>query len=442
MLGIVVSRADAASVEIGRQLRALADWTAHQDSDRPDADGGGTVYRLNGIELREFDGLHVDLEQPARAFGELRLLVFVSRHSGDTGPLLTAHHPGNIGPAEYGGAPNKVPRAAPKALSDILESFRSLAPAGYEVGLECTHHGPTAVGAPALFVEVGSGEPQWSDPDAAAAAARAVLRFRDTEPWVERSFVGIGGGHYAPRFDRIVRETDWHVGHIAADWGLRAAGTVPDALLGELFERSRADLAVIEGDHPELVDRIRDHGYRVVSESWLRETDGVPQKTVERFEAALKPVADGLRFGRPARSVDERTAVEILEPAPDLLAAVNGTDAVRVRDAYRHSAVAFETAESGNRVTGRVAVAGRSDWEGIEGAFIELLRERFADVAVTDAEIVVTEQAFDPDRAKELGVEPGPAFGRLAEGEPVTVGSGEVRPEAVHETRTRRYPRC
>jgi D-aminoacyl-tRNA deacylase len=442
MLGIVVSRADAASVEIGRQLRALANWTVRNDDTRPDAAGGGTYYRLDGIELREFDGLHIDLEQPDRAFDELRLLVFVSRHSGDTGPLLTAHHPGNIGPAEYGGAPNQVPSAAPKALAATLDAFRSQAPAGYEVGLECTHHGPTDAGAPSLFVEVGSSQPEWSDRDATAAAARAVLGLRDTAPWGDRSFVGFGGSHYAPRFARIVRETDWNVGHIAADWGLRAAGTVSDTLLDRLFERSHADLAVVEGDYPELVGRIQDHGYRVVSESWLSETDSVPRETVERLEAALEPVPEGLRFGRPARSGNELPDVRILEPSPDLLADVNGIAADRVRQAYLDSAFAFETAEAGNRVTGRVAVAEGADWDRIEDALLGLLRERFADVDVTEAEIVVTERAFDPDRARELGVEPGPAFGRLADGEPVTVGSGEVRPEAVHETRTRRYPRC
>jgi ribonuclease Z len=38
---------------------------------------------------------------------------------------------------------------------------------------------------------------------------------------------------------------------------------------------------------------------------------------------------------------------------------------------------------------------------------------------------------FDEARARELGVKPGPDFGRLQQGEPVTGGNGEVRPEEV-----------
>lgn len=91
MIGIVVSRADSASVHIGEHLLELADWDERTDGDRPDADGGGTVFSRDGFELREFDDLHIDLDDPAEAFdADLDLVVVVSRHAGETGALLTA----------------------------------------------------------------------------------------------------------------------------------------------------------------------------------------------------------------------------------------------------------------------------------------------------------------------------------------------------------------
>ncbi|MFW6316930.1 MAG: D-aminoacyl-tRNA deacylase, partial [Halorubrum sp.] len=299
MIAIVVSRADSASEHIGERLLAVGDWERRDDDARPDAAGGGTYYRTDGFELREFDDLHIELDDPAAAFGsdtggasdptdaddtddtadssgandgndadaEPDFLVFVSRHAGETGKLLTAHVTGNFGPAPYGGEPETLADAAPGAEKRVVEALAALAPAGYDVGIECTHHGPTSVSVPSLFVELGSDEEQWADPEAAEAVARAVLDLRGTgadladgeaadaldapdEP--PRHVVGFGGGHYAPRFTRIVRDTAWAVGHVGADWALGEMGA-PGAnreTIAQAFERSRADRAVIEGDCP------------------------------------------------------------------------------------------------------------------------------------------------------------------------------------------------
>ncbi|OYR66438.1 hypothetical protein DJ71_22020, partial [Halorubrum sp. E3] len=146
-----------------------------------DADGGGTYYRTDGFELREFDDLHIRLSDPTAAFDcDPEFLAFVSRHSGETGELLTAHVTGNFGPAPYGGEPETLARAAPGAEKRVVEALARHAPDGYEVGIECTHHGPTDTAVPSLFVELGSDEPQWEDPEAARAVARAVLDLRGT----------------------------------------------------------------------------------------------------------------------------------------------------------------------------------------------------------------------------------------------------------------------
>ena len=131
MIAIVVSRADSASERIGDHLLDLADWERREDGSRPDAEGGGTVYSREGFELREFDALHLEIEDAVEAFGDSDspdLLVFASRHSGDTGPLLTAHFTGNFGPAEYGGVEGGLAEACPNAHARLLEAFEEYAP--------------------------------------------------------------------------------------------------------------------------------------------------------------------------------------------------------------------------------------------------------------------------------------------------------------------------
>jgi len=434
MLGIVVSRADGASTHVGGRLRSLADWRERRDPTRPDADGGGTYYTRDGVELREFDGLHLDLEDPAVAFSDPDLLAFVSRHAGETGPLLTAHFTGNVGPAEYGGADGELARAASGAHDHVLAALREHAPEGYDVGMECTHHGPSSVGAPSLFVEVGSAEPQWRDPGAAGAVARAVLDLPGASPDADRTVVGVGGGHYAPRFTRIARETDWAVGHVAADWGLDALDRSDidrSDVIEQLFERSAATRAVIDGEHPAVERTIDDLGYETVSETWVRETSGVALGLVARLEDALVPVAAGLRFGDPATRADRDAPFETVTPDPELLATLHGIDAGRTRSAVAADALAFETAEAGTRVAGALAVAPGA-YDAVLNAFGGLLSEQFEAVERHPGKIRVTERAFDPAKARELDVPEGPAFGALANGEPVEVGDRTVDPDAVH----------
>ncbi|MFC6939010.1 D-aminoacyl-tRNA deacylase [Salinirubellus sp. GCM10025818] len=444
MLAIVVSRDDSASVHVGEHLRGLVEWTGRVDDARPDAEGGGRYYSAPGAELREFDDLHIHLERPAEAFSEPPdLLVFASRHAGDTGALLTAHTTGNFGPADYGGEPNALARAAPNALAEIHDAFERHAPDGYDVGMECTHHGPTEVGAPSLFAELGSGEDQWNDPAGAEAVARAVLDLRGTDPDRERQIVGFGGGHYVRRFERVLAETDWAVGHVAADWGLEAMGDPRDpanrAVIAAAFERSGATRALLDGDGDSRAIReaIEAAGYETVGERWLRETAGVPLDLVERAEDRLSSIDEGLRFGADSREFDGEFETATL-PA-DLLGEAVGIDRERVRETVVDSTVAFESTENGTVPDGRIAVRETSDRESIVDDLLDVLREKYDSVEREDGAVTARTSGFDPEKARTLGVPEGPAFGRLAAGEVVEVEGREIPPEAVEGTTERRF---
>jgi D-aminoacyl-tRNA deacylase len=452
MLAIVISLADEASVAIGEQLRAIEDWERRHDERLPDAEGGGTVDRTDGAALRTFDDRHLDLVRPVEAFddpGSVDLLVFAAKHAGDTGPLLTAHHTGNFGPADHGGEPNALARAAPNAHATVVDALDAHAPDGYDVGMECTHHGPTDVGAPSLFVEVGSAPDQWDDPAAARAVARAILELRGLEPDRPlegesagcRHLVGFGGGHYAPRFERIVRETDWAVGHVAADWGLDPLGDPVSssgrAVVRAAFEESAADVGLLADDRPALRDAIDDLGYRTVGETWVRETSGVPLDVVGEVESAFGGVETGTRFGERAVGDPDGFVVETLPE--DLFAVACGVDRAETRRIVAAATVAYGTTDGGSRPTGRVALADSADRESMLDALADVLRERFDEVTREDGAIVASETAFDPAKAATLGVPEGPKFGRLAAGESVTVDGEEVPPEAVTEPRDVRF---
>jgi D-aminoacyl-tRNA deacylase len=463
MLGVVVSRADPASVHVAQHLRALLGEdlrpvaSAHEGAPATGAAG----HRTEGVVLRYFDPMHLDLTDVAAAFDEPALLAVASKHAGETGPLLTAHHTGNFGSADHGGAPRSLARAAPNALATAHAALREHAPADYEVGIEATHHGPTAVGAPSLYVEVGSGPDQWQDPDAARAAARAILALRDVRPdrpleagasdseptaARRRHLVGFGGGHYAPRFERVLRETDWAVGHVAPDWGLEAMGDPAShrAQVRAAMEASAAHYALLAGDRDEGVASVlADAGYAVVGETFLRETAGVPLGVVRRLERRIAPVAEGLRVGEPATGYTGDVAV--VTPSEDLRSRLRAVDGEAVVAAARERTLAFGTDQNGNRFTGPVAVAPETlDDAGVPTRLIDALLELLADaydaVRREGSAVVLEETAFDPALAREAGVPEGPAFGRLAAGEAVEVDGEPVTPAMVARERTETVP--
>ncbi|WP_363467479.1 D-aminoacyl-tRNA deacylase [Halogeometricum borinquense] len=440
MIAVVVSRADNASVHIGERLLELADWVEQTDDSRPDEAGGGTYYRHGEFELREFDGWHLELERVADAFSESpEFIAFVSRHSGETGPLLTAHFTGNFGPAEYGGDSGAFARSCPNAQKAVVEAFDRHAPDAYDVGVECTHHGPTDPGAPAMFVELGSGEDEWEDPAGARAVAQSVLDLSGVTADRDRHLVGFGGGHYAPRFDRIVRETDWAVGHIGAEWPLDAMGSPAENrdVIRRAFEASAAEYAVIEGDRPELVEVVESLGYRVVSETWVTESDGVSLERLETLEADLSSVEAGLRLGADADAGagdgDDYTIVSLPD---DLLSEAAGIDRDAARTAVHENAVAYETREGGTKAAGRAALTHEDRYSELVDALASVLREKYDDVRHKQTAVVATRESFDAAAAAELGVPEGPAFGKLSAGQSVTVDGREVMPADVRSEET------
>ena len=450
VIGLVVSRPDSASVAIGDALRSLVEWDERTDPDRSHADGGGTYYQHGDFELRTFDAWHLELDDVADVFSEEPAFVaFLSRHAGETGPLLTAHFTGNFGPAEYGGDPGELARACPGVQRAIVDAFDRHVPGGYGVGVECTHHGPTDVGAPSLFVELGSSDSEWTDPEGANAVARSVLELAGVGPDAtasgvgtdrNRQIVGFGGGHYAPQFERILRETDWGVGHVAADWGLASMGA-PESnadRLAAAFEQSATTRALVARDDPDLEAVVEELGYRVVDETWLRETTGVDLDLVAALEAELCRIDEGLRFGAPAAAANapDPGSVEILSLPDELLAEASGISREGTAAAVRERVVAFETVEGGTKPRGRAAVADPGALDPVVGALVGILGEKYRTVTRDPDRVVASRRTFDPAAAADIGVPEGPAFGRLAAGEAIEVDGRTVDPEMVHTEET------
>ncbi|ABM80634.1 D-aminoacyl-tRNA deacylase [Hyperthermus butylicus] len=177
----------------------------------------------NGVYLVGFDADSIFLDflgevLPANIEG----YVVLSRHSGGK-PSLTVHHTGNPGPeAPYGGKPWSLAPAWPRTAAGLLRTYRRVAEemgltGEFQVTLEATHHGPTELEKPIVFIEIGSSEREWVRRDTQNAMAETVIRFMERDlVSVECSKVaiGIGDTHYPIKHTRNVLERGYCYSHI------------------------------------------------------------------------------------------------------------------------------------------------------------------------------------------------------------------------------------
>jgi len=117
------------------------------------------------------------------------LIVFLSKHKSQSETkTLTAHPTGNIEEADYGGYPFSFCAPAPvdmKKLLLVMDRLNEETGLGYDVTYEVTHHGPTELDVPSLFVEIGSTEKEWADQRPGKIVADAVLSLAESSEFNE-----------------------------------------------------------------------------------------------------------------------------------------------------------------------------------------------------------------------------------------------------------------
>lgn len=204
-------------------------------------------------------------------FTNLELVVFISRHSSESGtPTLSTHVPGNLGNAELGGISKKVSVSPANAMRDALQVLVKLKQEmrlEYEVSYECTHHGPS-LDVPTIFVELGSSINQWNDLRAAEAVAHAAIAaISKFGNFPAKTVLGIGGTHYNAKFTRMALESELAFGHMIPKY---AIPYVDSEILRQCVEQTleRVEYAVLDWkgikgeDKPKLIEMLNKIGLR------------------------------------------------------------------------------------------------------------------------------------------------------------------------------------
>lgn len=201
---------------------------------------GRPLYQRGPLFLATLEGPIVSPPDLDAFFNPLAY-VFLSRHSAESGiASLTAHSPGNFSDeAKFGGSPRELARSDPALLKNYLIALskRRDRVAGYQLTMEATHHGPTSLRKPVLFVELGSSEKHWGDAEAASVVAEALVESLGAKAIWEKAAVGFGGTHYPEKFTRMVVEEDVAVSFVAPKYALEF---VDEKMVGQMIQKTAA----------------------------------------------------------------------------------------------------------------------------------------------------------------------------------------------------------
>ena len=243
---IISSTEDPASTNIKNSLLEQTTWDEH-----------GTFYNspvfrhasMNNLVIvtipdKKIRHENIDTEVFEQLHIEPKIAIFLSRHRSKMGePTLTVHPIGNFGDAKFGGKPKTLIPAAPRMMTHLLRLIKkNLQPTDlkYQVCYEVTHHGPF-LKIPTLFVEVGSTEIQWQQKEPASIIASSLLEllakyhYEEEYPNDIPVLLGIGGGHYAPRFTEVALAKKIAFGHMIPTYQIDG-GNIDDEILEKTIQ--------------------------------------------------------------------------------------------------------------------------------------------------------------------------------------------------------------
>ncbi len=215
---IVRYEKDIASRNIVDRFLSFGEWSdAGTDSE-------GRRYVSNGDDIVVYlQHQHIHAEHIDRYAAEIGfhpdIVIFPSVHSASSGiPALTVHPIGNYHDALYGGEAGKLVPSCPMIMSDMLRTIKAICSIPeYQICFEATHHGPY-LDTPSIFLEIGSDESCWGREDAAEVQAKVLDLVREKNETI--NVIGIGGGHYTPRFTELALSHKVNFGHMIPNYQL------------------------------------------------------------------------------------------------------------------------------------------------------------------------------------------------------------------------------
>ena len=171
--------------------------------------------------------------------------VFLSKHAAESGVLaLTCHSTGNFAEAKFGGKDKQLavphPSLQKKYLQEMWNNRSQFS--DFQITIEATHHGPTALSKPTIFMEIGTTEKQWSDFSLCTSIAKIIDDVLSKEIPSYPVAICFGGTHYPEKFTKELLEGKYSLGTVMPK---HALDYLDDEFFSHILDRNKNASAVL-----------------------------------------------------------------------------------------------------------------------------------------------------------------------------------------------------
>jgi len=419
-VALVNSRQDKAGLNIRHHIGQMLD---------NDPEGAfrksGRTYEFHDVGERLIYAEEIDRDFDAD------LLIFLSRHSSEQPvPVLTVHVTGNFRSASLGGNPRALAPAAPAMMQATLRALAKHCPEGYRVSYEVTHHGPTGLRLPSFFVEIGSTEKEWMDPEAGRAVAESVLSAVPANPV---PIIGFGGTHYAARETEIALSSRGAFGHIAHS---REISGLDEQMVRLMYDKTGAVAAFIDRKALERADLTRITGLLEslaiprLSESEILSMGHLAWDTYQAIREIAGRISPGTRCF--IHNLQGEGTLCLVRVDPVLLGETARSDEAAFIKNLGSLPVVHLSTQDNRLLPDFITYAHHSSEliHDLNTLCVKIIRNK--EITATEKDhLIITRVRFDPHKARELGVPPGPYFKHLSTGQAIEISGRVIQPDMV-----------
>ena len=171
--------------------------------------------------------------------------IFLSKHAAESGVLaLTCHNTGNFSDANFGGNRRQVSIPHPYIQKSYIQNLWNARNkfSGFQITIEATHHGPTSLDKPALFIEIGTTEKEWNDVNLCNSVGQIIVDVMKEQQKSYPTAICFGGTHYPEKFTSELIHGRYSLGTVIPKYALEQ---IDQSLFSHIIKRNMGATAAL-----------------------------------------------------------------------------------------------------------------------------------------------------------------------------------------------------